>query len=165
MKDDGKSGSSFDLQTALIVLALVGGAYLIPFALRSARPQERKSLERTSLGDQVVPARLWQDPLEVALAYRTNVNRHFSPANPTNGANPRLTIDSFFTLREIASQISRRWTQASSLGPKEPTAVLEVMISGGSYAEDSEERHRTRYAVLSALEVAGYVASDPEHLG
>src|SRR5208337_4976363 len=37
--------------------------------------------------------------------------------------------------------------------------------SGSSHAGSSENRRRTRYAVLSALHVLEYVPEDPEHMG
>ncbi|OOP54911.1 MAG: hypothetical protein AYP45_17780 [Candidatus Brocadia carolinensis] len=43
--------------------------------------------------------------------------------------------------------------------------ILPVMITAGRYAENVEDRLRSRYAVLSALHVAGYVPKDAEHIG
>ena len=43
--------------------------------------------------------------------------------------------------------------------------VLAVMIPGGSYAEYSEARLRTRQAVLEALGKELYVPENGEHIG
>jgi hypothetical protein len=169
MAEKDKGESAFNVRTAVVLLTVIGGAYLIRPALQSARPNEKETLERTSLGDQVVPARLWQDPFEVALAYRKNHHDKIRPKSSkasaadaaTSAQEPKATNDTLFTFREIADQIARQ-----SLATKAPrVTVLEVMMSGGSYAEDAERRHRSRYAVLSALGTAGYVPWDSEHIG
>src|SRR5262249_1110886 len=57
-------------------------------------------------------------------------------------------------------------SQAPILRPDQrPLTVLFVMIPGGPYPEDTEQRLRTRYAVLSALDLAGYVPSDGQYIG
>jgi hypothetical protein len=163
MPEEEKGSPSFDLRTALLVGALIAGAYLIPTGLRSSRPVEKETLERTAIGDQIVPARLWQDPFEVTMTYQTTHrerirNEAREPENArTNKA--KVPIPPLHSLAELCKQIGRhgRTTQ--------PVTILEVMISGGSYAEDAETRHRDRYAVLSALHVAGFVPWDAEHLG
>ncbi len=161
---EDKSGPSFDLQTAVLVLAIVGGAYLIPSALRSSRPAGSQTLQRTALGDQIVPARLWQDPFAVAAAFREkNRDKIHQPSGDAEAAKSARTNDSFFTTAEIAQQISRHGHP--SFGLTAPVVVLEVVLSGGSYAEDAEQRYRARYAVLSALGVAGYAPWDAEHIG
>jgi hypothetical protein len=82
-----------------------------------------------------------------------------APETPgTEEARTKVPLDS---ITETAEQIVRHAT-----GSKQPLiTVLEVMLSGGSYAEDAETRNRGRYAVLSALGIAGYVPSDAEHIG
>src|SRR6266478_3228101 len=82
MAEKEKGGPSIDWKTATLVLALIGGAYLIPPILKSSRPEAKETLERTSIGDQVVPARLWQDPFEVAKAYR---EKYPEKARPDTG--------------------------------------------------------------------------------
>ena len=42
--------------------------------------------------------------------------------------------------------------------------VLGVMMSDAPYAEDSEHRRRTRYAVLAGLERKGFAPKDARHL-
>ncbi len=59
----------------------------------------------------------------------------------------------------LSSEIESAWTTSKNI------MVLQVMLSGGPYVEDAETRRRSRYAVLSALGVAGYVPWDAEHIG
>jgi hypothetical protein len=50
--------------------------------------------------------------------------------------------------------------------PLDTTAeVLGVMLPGGPYAELSEVRRRTRYAVLSGLETRGFIGKVEDHIG
>jgi len=161
MAEDDKSSPSFDLRTVLLVAALVGGAYVIPSSLRSSRPSERETLERTAIGDQVVPARLWQDPFEVTMAYQaTHREKIRDETKELERSQTNKVKVPFYSLAELCQQISRH-----SDSGRAPITILEVMISGGSYAEDAEQRHRDRYAVLSALHVAGFLPWDSEHIG
>src|SRR5882757_1139428 len=103
--DEGKKGSSpVNIQTLLLVAAVAGGIYLAPTALRSSRPGEKESLERTSLGDQVVPARLWQDPLEAAKNYRAKSLGNVAEAGR---GTVNLSTKDFHKLDELAKQIAR----------------------------------------------------------
>jgi hypothetical protein len=43
--------------------------------------------------------------------------------------------------------------------------LLPVLVSGGPYSEDQENRIRERYAVVSALGQSGYAPEDSEHVG
>ena len=43
--------------------------------------------------------------------------------------------------------------------------VLCVLVGGGPYFENAENRRRRRYAVLSALDVSGYSPKDAQHIG
>jgi hypothetical protein len=157
MAEKEKAGPSLDFKTVLLVAAVVGGAALVHTGLQSSRPDEKQTLERTALGDQVVPARLWQDPFEVTLNYRAKHRERIQSEEASTG--PSRTNRAFHSLREMAHQLTRHQEI------NQPVTVLEVMTSGGSYAEDAEERQRHRYAVLSALGTAGYIPADSEHLG
>src|SRR5262245_1339289 len=50
-------------------------------------------------------------------------------------------------------------------GSSQPIWLLPIMVSGGPYSEDEEGRIRTRFAVVSALGLSGYVPRDEEHVG
>src|SRR5437870_790844 len=115
--DERKKGSSpLNIQTVLLVAAVAGGLYLVPSPLRSSRPSEKESLERTSLGDQVVQARLWQDPLEATENYRAKL-RSSGPA--AGGANIASSTNEFHTLDELAKQIARQSEQVRNDYPAE----------------------------------------------
>ena len=86
-------------------------------------------------------ARLWQDPFEAAQqAVERNPAAH--------------------TAHELRDQIARRYQQAKSF-----PLILPVMVTANRYAESIETRLRTRYAVVAALNAAGYKPVDSEHIG
>jgi hypothetical protein len=158
MAEKEKAGPSLDFKTVLLVAAVVGGAALVHTGLQSSRPDEKQTLERTALGDQVVAARLWQDPFEVTLNYRAKHRERIQSEEAAANESKTNKIG-LHGLRELADQLTRHQEKDKSV------TVLEVMTSGGSYAEDAEDRQRHRYAVLSALGTAGYIPWDAEHLG
>ena len=165
MAEQEKEGFSLNPQTVALVLLLVVGGSQFHWGLQSSRPATKDGVERTAVGDQEVPARLWQDPLAAALAYRAEHPRASDSA--AGGAEATATAAAPATilphsLAELGNQLQRH-------GKPEPggdgaVIVLEAMISGGSYGEDAEDRLRSRYAIVSALEVAGYVPWDQEHV-
>jgi len=164
MAEDNQS-QPIDFRSLALLVILLSGASLLPWALRSSRPAEHGTLPNTALGDQVVPARLWQDPFQVTLDYATNHEMLIRQA-PSNGDAwiPKATIRRFFSFIELSSQIVRHWRPQKYSTSASPVVILEVMVQGGAYAEDCEQRHRARYTVISALSQAGYAPWDPDHI-
>lgn len=142
----------------LIVFALVAGGILgrrPPLA--SSRPEMEVALfsERAGLGDEVIPARLWQDPLEAAgRAYEQSRKEHLELLK--SGLVQELELPK-------PDVVQRAVHKARSDGKR--LLILPVFVSGKAYPDDVENRLRRRYAVLSALSVAGYVPQDAEHIG
>ncbi|MCW5889287.1 MAG: hypothetical protein KIT14_01910 [bacterium] len=62
------------------------------------------------------------------------------------------------SLRDLVAEVEQR----SARGP---VRLLPVMVSGGPYSEEHEDRIRSRFAVVSALGQSGYVPADDGHLG
>jgi hypothetical protein len=60
-------------------------------------------------------------------------------------------------LADLAAQIQRR--------PTKLVAILPVMVTGSPYPEDSEWRLRSRYALISGLNVCNFVPEDSQHIG
>ena len=139
----------------LITLIGVGsGVFLFFPQLTSSRPGGGDPrLAGNTFDDQTIDARLWQDPLGVAIADREKSQKHAGPHS----------VDRFQELlvkkcyegpaicplnRELLfAQLAKR------------IRILAVMIPGGPYVEDVERRLRSRRAVIEGLELAGY---DPE---
>ena len=145
-----KPRKSIDLPWPAIAGALValGGVFLYLNPLQTSRPAERTGLPITFNHLQNVDARLWQDPLRTTAEHETQVQRQKDAGTDVSVENSLHEVE---TLRKQLSS-SSYW-------------VLAVMIPGGSYAEYSEARLRTRQAVLEALGKELYVPDDGEHIG
>lgn len=102
--------------------------------LRPAHPRIPASAQ---IGDQTVPARLWEDPIAAVLA-------------ATNKGRP---------IAELREQVRQREGVGANV------SVLGVFVEGTPYAEDKEVRLRLRYAVQMALAEEGYVPADRSNLG
>ncbi len=66
--------------------------------------------------------------------------------------------DTRLGLAELRSDVERRSLH-------DPVRLLPVMVSGGPYSEDQENRIRSRFAIVSALGQRGYAPLDAEHVG
>ncbi|HEY6169534.1 MAG TPA: hypothetical protein VI454_15945 [Verrucomicrobiae bacterium] len=135
------------------ILALVaagGGAFLLRSPLISSRPAEDHHHEHLLIGDQDVEARLWQDPFKAL--------DHFK--DPKGGSGEASKTQKH-ALSNLVVQIGNQLNSP----PTNHVLIVLVLVRGGSYVEDAETRLRSRHAMISALDVAGYAAEDPEHLG
>ncbi|MGR9115946.1 MAG: hypothetical protein ACU85E_09285 [Gammaproteobacteria bacterium] len=110
--------------------------------LQSSRPLTPKAVKQ----QESINARLWQDPFAVVEDYLNTQ----SIAKKQGG----------YELDDIVRNIVMHLPDSET----EPVIVLGVMVFGGAYAELTEFRLRTRYAVLSGLAAADYVPEDAEHI-
>ena len=132
----------------LITLIMVSGGVLLSFQqLNSSRPGGGNTrLAVDTFDDQTVDARLWQDPLGVAVADREKTQRDSAAHSITQFQN--LLIKKCFAEPIYASE--------KKLDFEKQLEVLAVMIPRGPYVEDVERRLRSRRAVIEALETADY---------
>src|SRR5262249_25972408 len=87
---------------------------------------------------QTVESRLWEDPFKTLAR-----SSHNSPTDP-------------YKLSELIQARADK---------REDVLILSVMIPGGFYSEDQENRIRSRFAIASALGELSYVPEDAEHIG
>jgi hypothetical protein len=159
MADGTKKTGSALPSSGLIVAALAVVSALFfardqPFV--DSRPSAAQSQQDQATADQDVEARLWQDPFH---AVNTALERK-------DKGDVAAELRRLFSLDQSAPDPHEHDLLAAiDRHANEKTLVLGVMFSGASYATDAEFRRRTRYAVLAGLNVAGFKASDPEHLG
>ena len=142
---------SVDLPWATIVVAILattGGFFLYLNPLQTSRPTERAGFQLNLDRPQDVDARLWEDPLRTATEHEARVILRPKDSPEFKQENERHDPAHFWDQKKP----SESW-------------VLAVMIPGGSYAEYTEIRLRTRQAVLEALGAANYVPADVEHIG
>ena len=146
MAEDGKQGTNLASGGVVLVAMIATGAFVFhkDAPLTGSRPviTEASIHERAEL--QTVDARLWQDPF-AAVAKEID----------------KLAKDEHGQLCGSSEK-----SCSSPLTKKDKGAlVIGVTLSAAPYAEDFEQRRRTRYAVLSGLERAGFVPRDARHIG
>lgn len=157
MADDqpsGAWGSSF----VILAFAAVSAAYVAwqHTPLVSSRPTEPEYPAHELRSAQDIDARLWEDPF----------------AAVTRDAKAKRWPETFAALMRVIETRSWRDSRAGCLHtkagfdhPGENTLAIGVTLPGASYPEVAETRRRLRYAVLSALHVAGYSPIDEKHIG
>ncbi|MGR8929205.1 MAG: hypothetical protein ACU836_01105 [Gammaproteobacteria bacterium] len=144
----------------LVSLVLAALAVVIPplIPLDSSRPfgNNAKFLFQ-SIED--VDARLWQDPFAVTEQHKSDGEQDVPEMSCRDREeNPTL---SHHNTSAFACSIKSHASNNSDAKP----LIISVMVPGGPYAENAEQRMRIRYAILSGLAVNDYAPEDSEHIG
>ena len=141
-------------------LAVAGSLFVAhDVPLQGSRPAMSESQFHQSATSQDIEARLWQDPF-AAVAKVIETAEKAKPGKPANCSNDLAGA----TLSELPTHCKPPLAEKDPLA-LETTQVIGVTMPGAPYAEDGEVRRRTRYAVSSSLERAGFVPEDEHHLG
>jgi hypothetical protein len=158
--------------SAFIALVVALGIVLPKLPLTSARDPDPSLATPNSRLFQSVPVRLWQDPLSPSIDYKekdgakardtASIQQDF--ASTFNRACPKVDADESAISALVKCATIK--IKGQGLGNKVVDfKVLAVTIPAGNYAEDIEQRRRTRYAVLSALSDSSFTPSDPDRIG
>ena len=153
MSEKNQSSPNFvSMALALVVLAL--GYHVVSNYSSSPRPT---ALETGSAGLQEsrkVELRLWQDPFE---PFEPSTNGSPSPESANQSDPGTNSFGDVSLTKDVLKHID---------GPaaSTPTAILGVMLEGGSYAENKEVRLRLRYAVELALLTGELGPEDRTHI-
>ena len=161
---------------------LASGLWLLPDPLGSTRPKAAAT-RYESVGEQAVEARLWADPFRSVFEYRQQ-HREGPATTPSEALSSSTANDGPFGQFPLPSSLRSQLIDRpdlNGLGPldvlrysigdlgrsKQPQRllILPVFVRAAAYAEDAENRLRTRFALLAALNVSGYVPRDGEHIG
>jgi hypothetical protein len=144
----------------LVTLIAVGTGILLFFPqLISLRPRGGNPLlAENTFEDQTVNARLWQDPLGVAIAAREK-DQKSSHSNSIMRFQ-ELFIKKCFTNPEFPLKEELRFAEQSNR-----VQILAVMIPGGPQVDDFERRLRSRRAVIEGLGTAQYYPEEDEEIG
>lgn len=147
-----KSGGDSKLAVAgaLTLVLAIAGVLLVKEPLRSSRPVSTGLEMKQSTGEQLVRARLWEDPVA---AVERAIREKGAP-KASSGAESSLAQ----RLRTLREAIAGRVKSGQRL------TVLLTTTTGGPYVESTESRLRDRYAIGTALGVACYVPEDETHL-
>jgi hypothetical protein len=129
---------------ALVLAALTAywGYITLTKPIRSPRPKDEGNKPVALIGDQFVPARLWQDPLDAAQPDISPTDLRTRPEHLQSQLNSNVVIVS-----------------------KTKAKVLLITVEGNAYPEDKEVRRRFRFAVQQALVAEGYSPDDRNNLG
>jgi hypothetical protein len=133
---------------ALTLALAIAGVLLVKEPLRSSRPVGSGLEMKQTTGEQLVRARLWEDP--VAAVERAIREKRPSKPPAASSLSQRLA--------------SLRHAIADRVHSGQRLTVLLVTTSGGPYVESTESRLRDRYAVGTALGAACYVPEDENRL-
>ena len=129
-----------------IAVGGVGGSLYLYEPFESSRPKE-VTIDGFQTGHtNFVHARAWQDPF---MAIDRSLHGQASIKNTESDPN----------------SISLKLPQSISLEDSGKLLIVPVMVYGGNYSEDVENRRRRRYAVLSALANKDYQLYDSEKIG
>lgn len=129
----------------LVTLIGLGSGIILFFPqLVSSRPGGGDPrLAEDTFDDQTVDARLWQDPLGVA------IQNHEKEEKGSAGYAVKRFQELFISKCVPESKVSSSKNDAEK--KLEQVTILGVMIPGGPYVEDIERRLRSRRAVIEAL--------------
>lgn len=147
----GQRDSKLAVAGALTLALAVAGVLLVKEPLRSSRPTGSGLEMKPGTGEQLVRARLWEDPV-------ASVQRSIAAARGASAATKPTSSSLIERLRPLRQSIAARVKHGDRL------TVLLVTTSGGPYVESAESRIRDRYAVGTALGVACYAPEDEGHL-
>ena len=143
-----RGDSKLAVAGALTLALAIAGVLLVKEPLRSSRPIGSGLEMKQSTGEQLVRARLWEDP--VAAVERAL--REKGPPKTTGG----------FSLAQRLASL--RHAIRARVANGQHLTVLLATTSGGPYVESSESRLRDRYAIGTALGAACYVPEDESHI-
>lgn len=141
--------SKLAIAGALTLVLALAGVLLVKEPLRSSRPVGTGLDMKQTTGEQLVRARLWEDPLEAIQRGLKEVEG----AAARNGG--RSLYERMAPMRASVEQRVKNGQRVT---------VLLVTTTGGPYVESSESRIRDRYAIGTALGVACYVPEDETNL-
>lgn len=150
MDQQQRSGSGNLPIAGIVALLLFASGLLVHhLPLQSDRPGSKGREDKPSTDAQLVEARLWQDPFD-AILRKEKVQTEKTDAGSWSGKGSvsAEALDTQHGAQDLWASLEQDgWTK---------DLLLPVMVYGGPYADDMEQRRRARYAVLSALRATGY---------
>jgi hypothetical protein len=141
---------------ALTLALAIAGVMLVKEPLRSSRPVGAGLESKATTREQLVRARLWEDP--VAAVARAMRQRGAVKAASSSASKAGSDLSFAQRLKPLRKAIVERAKKGERI------TVLLVNTSGGSYVESTESRIRDRYAVGTGLGVGCYAPEDEGHL-
>ena len=164
MSDPNRGGGLGSI-VMLLTLFIGGVALESQLNLQGSRPVLDSKIHHHHLDEEDVDARLWQDPFQ---AVDQSVKAH----QKEHGHDSEFPTSRWLKFKKNL-KLKKKPLKEKPGDPNKPDdpkesgkiLVLGIMVSSGSYFVDSEDRIRTRYAVVSGLMSAGYRPATSEYIG
>ncbi len=144
-----QSDSKVAVAGAFALAVAIAGVVLVKEPLQSSRPVGTGLEMKQTTGEQLVRARLWEDPLEA-------VQRGIKEIEKSSPRKAERAIDE--RVAQLRDAIKARVKSGDRV------TVLIVTTAGGPYVESMESRIRDRYAIGAALGVSCYVPEREDNL-
>lgn len=161
MAADAEKRAPSSLPVIGVLLLIAGAFYLSTSPLESSRPDAPSGLENAVPERDKIDARLWQDPLKVAMDHEIVAHS----GGTSQLGNDASKCSSEHCVNQINNRIRDLVNATEEMQPNYPIVqVLLTTLRDGTFAEDHERRLRSRYAMLSGLHLSGFVAEDSEHI-
>jgi len=158
MNDDGVKSILGNPLPIVMVVLLATGVLVKTVPLKSARPTEPERAKSATMARQDVEARLWQDPFPAVDKARQTASDTLAFGDRAQALDVQMDKE-FKRIEGLGAEIKDRRER------KHDVTLLAVSVFGGSYAQDSENRRRTRFAAISALGFHRYLPESPEAIG
>ncbi len=134
---------------ATLLVAAVSSFIIYQAPLKTSRPINKEPETYVSVKTDRVQARLWQDPFEAISTHQLKES-----ARQSAGEGHARSHHAF---SDLVQAIGHEGAGSDYL-------VLPVFMDGSPYANGVESRLKDRYAVVSALGVAGYLPESGEYV-
>ena len=134
--------SGFSFYAIIAILMAATGVFYIHEPLKSFRPKE--PIEKATPIEAEVGARLWQDPIAAVRRHQREISKRDPERIDSKSYDPLLNLQN--KLKSLSNK-------------KQRVLIFPVIVSGCNTVYDHEMRLRTRYAILAALDTAGYTPS------
>ncbi len=163
MADQQENNSSYPIPALLLIVAIIaGGIFKFYVPLETLRPPLHEKDFGRPLGEEDVLARMWQDPFQAVETHVRNMKAQDEILKISQETKDLKVQDESFKVTKV---LKYKNFEPGPYPEIHDIVILPVMVTAGRYGENIEERLRSRYAVLSALRVAGYISKDAEHIG
>lgn len=160
MAEQDRSAGIVPLLLVFTVIGGVGGGLYLYDPFESSRPKDAAKGIPPVAGNEFVPARAWQDPFSAVARCREKQTKDVENNCNSTGAWPRWPSS-------ISDEDNKKPAEDNkeSAEDNKKLMIMPVMVHGGAYSEDVENRRRRRYAVLSAMAKQDYQLADVENIG
>lgn len=188
-----EGGNSFPYAGVAVVALFLSTAFLGPHGFQLLRQSETDTGQRFETAEPQVEARLWEDPMFALHRHREKLRaacpRRFGgtalllktePADQSRTEPPEPKPEPAEQARPDRPAPDANCVDAQAIHAEQFRArvlpdidsrrvddkltVLAVLVQGGTFLGAGEARRRTRYALLSGLNAAGYVPDNSERM-